>query len=412
MNKYCVLLVLLCIFGNRHSYEVYAFHSQVRLSPIIFVPGDGGTQLRAKLNKSSSPHYICQKQSDWYSIWLNLDQLIPGAIDCWVDNIKLYYDNITRTTHNTPGVTISIPENGWGDPEIVEWIDPTRNKNGAYFKDIGDMLVKEFNYVRLKNLHGAPYDFRKAPNEQKQFFIDLKQLVETSYERNDRTPVTFISHSMGSPMTLVFLQQQTYAWKKKYVKRIISLAGAWAGSIKAVKVFAMGDDLDALLLSADKLKAEQISCPSTAWLLPSPYFWKTNEVIIHAPNRDYTMSQLSNFFTDIDYQIGWEMRKDTLKYTLNFSPPDVELHCLYGDNMDTVEKLRYKKTPIVNEKPELIFGRGDGTVNRRSLEACQHWIGYQNESITYMSYSHVDHMGILANVNVLKYIKNVISKDL
>lgn len=48
---------------------------------------------------------------------------------------------------------------------------------------------------------------------------------------------------MGAPMTLVFLQMQNKTWKSKYVARIISLAGAWAGSVKAVKVYAIGSKL-------------------------------------------------------------------------------------------------------------------------------------------------------------------------
>lgn len=70
--------------------------------------------------------------------------------------------------------------------------------------------------------------------------MDLKILVEETFEANNQVPVTFIVHSMGAPMTLVFLQQQDKAWKSKYVSRIISLAGAWAGSVKAVKVYAIG----------------------------------------------------------------------------------------------------------------------------------------------------------------------------
>lgn len=68
----------------------------------------------------------------------------------------------------------------------------------------------------------------------------MKTLVEETYEMNGKIPVTFIVHSMGAPMTLVFLQQQDKSWKSKYVSRIISLAGAWAGSVKAVKVYAIG----------------------------------------------------------------------------------------------------------------------------------------------------------------------------
>lgn len=42
--------------------------------------------------------------------------------------------------------------------------------------------------------------------------------------------------------------------------------------------------------------------------------------------------------SDIDYMTGWEMRQDVLKYSVDFSPPGVEVHCLYGNGLDTVEK--------------------------------------------------------------------------
>ncbi|XP_036329433.1 phospholipase A2 group XV-like [Rhagoletis pomonella] len=314
--------------------HVVSFNQKKPLSPVIFIPGDGGSQLEAKLNKSDAPLY-CSKKANWYSLWLNLELLVVPPVYCWVENIKLYYDKATRTTHNSPGVDIRVP--GWGDPDVVEWIDPTHNKAGAYFKDIANVLV-DLGYERKKNIHGAPYDFRKGPSEHNQFFIDLKKLVEDTYERNSKLPVTFISHSMGSPMTLVFLHQQTTEWRRKYIKRQISLAGAWAGSMKAVKVFAMGDDLDSFFLSGKILKQEQITNPSTAWLLPSPLFWRPSEVLVETPSRVYTMSQLKQFFSDIDYTIGWDMRQDNMHFTLNFSPPDVELHCLYGDGLDTVER--------------------------------------------------------------------------
>ena len=38
-------------------------------------------------------------------------------------------------------------------------------------------------YVRGKNLHGAPYDFRKAANEQGEYFDRLKILVEETYSK-------------------------------------------------------------------------------------------------------------------------------------------------------------------------------------------------------------------------------------
>lgn len=46
---------------------------------------------------------------------------------------------------------------------------------------------------------------------------------------------------------------------------------------------------------------------------------------------------ISNFCRDIDYPNGWEMRKDTMPYT-DFTAPGVEVHCLYGEGSQTVER--------------------------------------------------------------------------
>lgn len=43
-------------------------------------------------------------------------------------------------------------------------------------------------------------------------------------------------------------------------------------------------------------------------------------------------------FRDISYPNGWEMKKDTESYQLNFTAPGVEVHCLYGIGVDTVER--------------------------------------------------------------------------
>lgn len=113
---------------------------------------------------------------------------------------------------------------------------------------------------------------------------------------NDEVPVTLIVHSMGGPMTMVFLQRQSKPWKAKYIARVISLAGAWVGSVKAVKVFAMGDDLGSFALNNKSMRPQQISSPSLAWLMPSPLFWKPDEVLVRTTSRAYTFSQMEEFF--------------------------------------------------------------------------------------------------------------------
>jgi len=42
-------------------------------------------------------------------------------------------------------------------------------------------------------------------------------------------------------MSAIFLRKQSEAWKDKYIRALISLNGAWAGSVKALKVYAVGE---------------------------------------------------------------------------------------------------------------------------------------------------------------------------
>lgn len=41
------------------------------------------------MDKPSVVHYICYKKTDaFFTLWLNLELLVPVAIDCWIDNIR------------------------------------------------------------------------------------------------------------------------------------------------------------------------------------------------------------------------------------------------------------------------------------------------------------------------------------
>ena len=75
-----------------------------RLHPVVLVPGNGGSQVEGRINKTEVVHYLCSKTSDWFTMWLNIEQMIPEVIDCWVDNVKLKYDNVTHKTSNNDGV--------------------------------------------------------------------------------------------------------------------------------------------------------------------------------------------------------------------------------------------------------------------------------------------------------------------
>jgi lysophospholipase-3 len=170
--------------------------------PVILIPGDGGNQLFAKLDKKSSPHFYCYKKTnDYFMLWLNIHQILPFVVDCFVDNIRLNYDNVTRKSYNTPGVDIKVL--GFGQTDTVEYLSSTKLSQTVYFGGIVSSLVDQYGYVRGVNVRGAPYDFRKAPNELDDFYADLTSLVEETYFLNNQTKVILVAHSLGNSVTLV-----------------------------------------------------------------------------------------------------------------------------------------------------------------------------------------------------------------
>lgn len=61
--------------------------------------------------------------------------------------------------------------------------------------------------------------------------------------------------------------------------------------------------------------------------------------------------------------------------------------------------------------PTLVTGDGDGTVNARSLKACEKWTGtkaQREKTIHSIELPGADHMGVLSDKRVLKYILDVL----
>lgn len=104
------------------------------------------------------------------------------------------------------------------------------------------------------------------------------------------------------------------------------------------------------------------------------------------------------------------MYKDAETYSKNFDPLGVEIHCLHGYGVDTTDSLFYKPGEFPTSYPTLIVGDGDGTVNRRSLEACLYWKDLQKQKIYHQPFPKVDHMEILRSKDVISYITEFMKK--
>lgn len=377
------------------------------VTPVILVPGDGGSQLQAKLNKPTTVHYVCDKKtSSYFDLWLNLESMLPWLLDCWVDNMRLVYNNETRTTTNSPGVDIRIP--GFGNTTTVEWLDPSKVTVGSYYSPIVEALIATGKYERGINIRGAPYDFRKAPNELRDYFQVLKKLIEETYAMNGNTAAVLVCHSLGCPSTLYLLNRQTQQWKDTYIRSLITIAAPWGGAVKALKAFASGDNLDVVLLSSLTVRKVERNNPSTAFLLPSNKFWGQNDILAYTPKRNYTTFDYHQFFQDINWMTGWEMWKDTRSLVSDLKPPGVELHCLHGTSVDTVAGFYYPTMDdFPNYSPEIVHGDGDGTVNSRSLRGCLSWRNQQK--VYHKEFQNVNHLRILSYPPLVDYVLKVVT---
>lgn len=421
-----------------NSSEAWRSSTEKNIHPVIFVPGLGGSQIRAKFDgKTSSPGYLCWKNSHGYefTIWLNLASILklvkfpflPNVFGkCLADNLRLVYNNATRTTSNVQGVSLWVPDFGYPSsvevlypnedlfdkfrriPIIRSLADPYFRHRGELFRDIR-LALETIGLKRNVSIRGAPYDFRKAPNEHKDYFLKLKTLVEETYRRNGNSSVVLLAHSLGGPMTLQFLRQQTQEWKDKFIKSLISLAASWGGSVKPIMAYIEGYNLDISLFSGELLKRVLTTMPSIVWMMPSHQFWGKDEVLVSTPKRNYTINNMKEFFHDVGQPTAWEMYKDVLKYTSDMDPPGVEVHCLYGTKVDsTIEQLRYDGDFNHYKTASHLKGYGDGTVNLRSLKGCLRWRTLQKKKVYHKELANLGHLAILSNKGVIKYIESVV----
>eukprot|EP01052_Picozoa_sp_SAG31_P016404 SAG31_NODE_1086_length_9998_cov_2.389837_5_plen_274_part_00 len=80
------------------------------------------------------------------------------------------------------------------------------------------------------NLHGAPYDWRLAPDGHNggsisAFYPRMKALIEQTVLANGGLAAHLITHSLGGPTVLAFLNGQSHAWIEQNVASFIPIAG-------------------------------------------------------------------------------------------------------------------------------------------------------------------------------------------
>ncbi|KAG1659778.1 Group XV phospholipase A2 [Nymphon striatum] len=368
------------------------------------VPGDGGNQIEAKLNRQKVCHPWCTKKSSYYRLWLNLELMMPYLVECTIDNLRLEYNNKSRKTQNKQGVYTRVP--GFGDTYSVEWLDSSSTKEVDYFATMVNYLVRR-GLKRGVSIRGAPLDFRKAPNEHQGYFGRLRKLIESTYGLNHNNRVVLICHSMGCPLTVTFLQTISQHWKDKFIKSFITLSAPFGGTVKSLRAIISGINLGSITIRRLTIRKYMRSSPSVAYLLPLQRLWNSSEIVVQTPTKNYTVNDYKMLFDDIDHPDSYELWKDTRLFLKRQTPPGVETYCFHGSGIQTEEKLTYSDFfPDIN--PVIEYGDGDGTVNKRSLERCKEWSILQKEQLIHKIFNQTTHADMMKDKNVLKLVYEII----
>ena len=145
-------------------------------------------------------------------------------------------------------------------------------------------------------------------DEQAEFFRRLKHLVEDTYELNDGKPVLLFGHSMGGNFAYLFLRQQEYWWKRKYIRGVIFAATPWGGNFKFMYDYIYDDDFAADLVPIFR-EAER-SFSSLTFLLPNRRIWSDQPFIV-TPTVNYSALNMAEFFETLNRPEAFQMWLDT-----------------------------------------------------------------------------------------------------
>lgn len=321
-----------------------------------------------------------------------------------MDSMKLIYNSTTRGTQNPPGVSTRVAD--FGKCSSVEYISSLKLPGTSYFVTMVQRLI-DIGYVRDKNILAAPYDFRRTIYELNDFFADLKKLVETAYSENANRPIVFICHSNGCQNNVYFLSTQTQNWKDKYVRSVIAMAGNWAGSVKPLLAYTFGLNVGPFV-QPGVVKRLFGSFPSVAGSLPSEESFTANDVLIKNGDQNYTIMDYKRLFNDLYHPDGYEMWLDAHKFLSPLPIPNVELHCLHGYDVKTMEQFNWNSGGFPDKTPEIKYGDGDGTINISSLQACKKYKHLQEKPFYYKTFAKIAHQPVIEDRIVFEYIQGVL----
>ncbi|XP_068661354.1 phospholipase A(1) LCAT3-like [Aristolochia californica] len=372
------------------------------LSPVLLVPGIGGSILNARNTKTGF------QTRAWVRIFL---ADLEFRRKLWS-----IYDPKTGCAQSLDkDVEIVVPEDDYG-LYAIDILDPSwftkliHLTDVYYLHDMINMLI-DCGYEKGTTLFGYGYDFRQS-NRLDRAMYGLKEKLATAYKASGGKKVDVISHSMGGLLVscLLSLYQDEF---KKYVNKWICIACPFQGapgciydSLLTGLQFVYGFE-SYFFVSRWTMHQLLVECPSIYEMLPNPgYKWK-QQPLIHvwrkqSENAGNSDSELETYDpTDCSSLFSKALKDNELKYggstiplPFNYEilswatgtrqilndaqlPDSVSFYNIFGTSFDTPFSVCYgsETSPIDNLSevchsiPHYSYVDGDGTVPAESAKA-------------------------------------------
>ncbi|KAL3312600.1 hypothetical protein Ciccas_008808 [Cichlidogyrus casuarinus] len=170
--------------------------------------------------------------------------------------------------------------------------------------------------------------FRADENED--FFVKLKTLIEETYANNNNTRCFIIAHSMGNLYTMDFFNRMTEDWKRTFIRGYAAISPPFAGTVKTFATLAKGENFQVFFVSPLIFRETIRSFPSTHYMLPSRQYWNSSEILVKVikggNETNYHAHNLEQFYTDADIADG-ESIIQSIQSSSGVHPEKQIIHC-------------------------------------------------------------------------------------
>lgn len=221
---------------------------------------------------------------------------------------------------------------------------------------------------------------------------------------------------MGCIYALYFFTKMDKNWKEQFIDSYISIAAPYGGAVEAVDEILAGSSAGNSYVQAFRSMSGIMS------LLPVPSGFTDADILVKYDNireeyrintglsedEDLSVDDIPLFFKWLNLTESESMYKDVFDYREHMVHPGVDSYCYYSSNVSTVEQLSFDDSDPDNTfpmNPKRTYGDGDGTVNLKSLRACEQFSLLSEDHIfKSFQFNSVQHTQMVMHCDVIDSI--------